>query len=151
MQQVAVEQVGERRGPTGQGGALRGGHEWAERAVRRALRVAQHLQHGPHQPRLVPRIDVAVAPGRGIGGQDPTAQLGREREVDVGADAVGPVRPAGAEATGQPLGEPAPHADGGHRHPFRGERVVEGRAEVVGQDADEGFDVIGDLDLEHDP
>ena len=54
------------------------------------------------------------------------------QEPDAGADPVAAAR-AGAEPVGEPLGQPALDAPGGHHHDLLGERVVQRRREQLAE------------------
>jgi hypothetical protein len=137
---VAVEQVGDGPCPTGQR------HPGGKRAAPQpfidlGVGVRHDVEHGPHQPVDLPRIDSFRAAGSGsVGPQYPPAQRAGKRHVDVGHHAVSAASIAsGAQVTSELETQPAPESERRNRHPLTLERVGQRR----GQQVDHGVDKIG--------
>jgi hypothetical protein len=146
MDGVAVVEVGE---VTGRAEPARPGAPGEVAGDRRQPRLVHagvdQVEQRPHRPLGQPRVCLPVDAG---GGGDGTAdQPSREREVDVGAHAVGPPR-RHAEPGGEPLCQPPLDAPGRDRDHFCLERVGEAGAEHVPQVGDQRVGAFGAVDDE---
>ena len=156
---VPVQQVGERRGPTRERAPDRTLGQRGQGVIEPGGIRTEHAQDRPGQPVHPPRVRpvaLLVRPVRRVGLvpqvslEHPPAELRREGEVDVGADAVR-AQCRAAEPLREALGQPPPHADGGHGHPLTGQRVRPRNHELVDQEVQEGLDSVGDPDVQHGP
>ncbi len=104
------------------------------------------LEQGPGQPLGGPRVGVRVDARRG--GECRSEQRPGRGELHPGADPVAAAG-TGSERGGQPLGEPALHAAGGHRHDLRRERVLRWSGQPPGEGVGEEIGSVGAVEVEH--
>ncbi len=146
---VGVEEPGEVAGrgePPARAGAGRVTHDAEVGAQRRAPVLARagvdHLEQRPDEAFGPPWVVVGVAPRAGH-------ELGGRGELDAGAHPVLPQ--GGAEAVREALREPALHAPGRHGDHVRGEGVLRGRGEDVGQRLRQPVRALGAVHVEGHP
>ncbi len=104
------------------------------------------LEQGPDRPLRKPRIGAGRNPdgGRGRG----VDQGSGKWKGDVGADPV-PSTSAGAEAMGEPLGQPALHTAGRYGHDLGRHRIRKGLGQDVAEDLDQSVRPLRAVYVQH--